>query len=339
MSVLRRYWSARFDQWGPRPAQRPGYTVLMPVPGDLPVFLELALEVLATQRAEDRVGTLVIPDITTPQVASVVERHRPGWSGPLEVIELPPLERQILPRLGKPVRNYGVQFYTGVSHSQSSHVVLHDADLFLMRPDLLQERFALARDERLDVLGADPVWDGWYAERGLQLAATWEMIARTDWLRSFPPSMHMGHEGDYEGEQHAFDVTLRPQAVADPARRRVVRSDDIVHLNYVISAYRLFQKSTGTFCDDRFRLLLIRLFIDIFAHEEFDYGVPSLPELSQGLTDAQARVAYPTADEPTREAYALFREKLERILEGPWTPEGTRTTLGGQLRAFDEHYR
>jgi len=338
MSTLSRYWGARFDRWGPRAQQQEGYSLLVPVPGDLPVFLELAPSVLATQESRGRLETLVVPDIPTPEVEAVAASRRESWAGPLRVVPLPLPERRMLPRLGKPVRNYGVQFFTGVCASTADYVVLHDADLFLMSPELLDERVELARQEDLDVLGADPVWDGWYAERGLHLAATWEMIARTDWLRSFPPSMHMGHEGELGGETHAFDVTLRPQCVADPQRRTVVRSEDIVHFNYVISTYRWFRRSADTFEDSQFRLLLIRLFVDIFAEQDFDYRLPTLAELAQGLTDPAARVTYPAVDEQTRERYDDFRAKLTRILEGPWTPPATRTGLADQLRRFDEAY-
>lgn len=338
MSVLRRYWTSRFDRWKSRPEQQPGYAVLVPVPGDLPVFLELALQVLGTQRAQGRVETLVIPDVMTPAMEAVVARHRNDWDGPLQLLPLPYPERVLLPRMQNPARNHGVQLIAGVSSTRARYIVLHDADLFLLSPDLLDDRVALAGDEDLDVLGVDPVWDGWYAERGVHLAATWEMIARTDWLRSFPPSMHMGHDGEFDGEEHTFDTCLHPQAVSDPARRRVVRSEDVVHFNYVISTYRHFQRASGGFVDDQFRLLLIRLFIDIFAQEDFDYGLPSLAELANGLQDPQAPVAYPPADPTTRERYADFRAKLDRILDGPWTPPASRSALAEQLRAFDRHY-
>ncbi|QFG69772.1 glycosyltransferase family 2 protein [Ornithinimicrobium pratense] len=338
MSVLRRYWTSRFDQWGSRPEQRPGYTLLVPVPGDLPVFLELALQVLGTQGARGRVETLVIPDVVTPAMDAVVARHQADWAGPLELLRLPYPERVLLPRMRNPARNHGVQLLTGVSRTRARYIVLHDADLFLLSPDLLDERVALADREDLDVLGVDPVWDGWFAERGVHLAATWEMIARTDWLRSFPPSMHIGHDGEYDGEKHTFDTCLHPQAVSDPARREVVRSDDVVHFNYVISTYRHFQRARGGFVDDQFRLLLIRLFVDIFAREEFDYGLPSLSELAEGLHDAQAPVTYPAADGTVRESYAGFRGKLDRILQGPWTPPASRSAVSEQLQAFDRYY-
>lgn len=338
MSVLRRYWTSRFDRWEGRPEQRPGYTLLVPVPGDLPVFLELALQVLGTQRAEGRVETLVIPDVATTAMDTVVGRHRADWAGPLELVRLPYPERVLLPRMRNPARNHGVQLLTGVAGTRAEHIVLHDADLFLLAPDLLDDRVALAKDQGLDVLGVDPVWDGWFAERGVHLAATWEMIVRTDWMRSFPPSMHMGHDGEFDGEKHTFDTCLHPQVVSDPTRRRVVRSDDVVHFNYVISTYRHFQRSRAGFEDDQFRLLLIRLFVDIFAQEPFDYGLPTLSELAGGLRDDQAQVTYPAPDTQVRARYADFRGKLDRILQGPWTPEASRVTLVEQLRPFDQHY-
>ena len=45
------FWRIRFARWSSAPsgAVRPGYTLLLPVPGDLPVFLELALAVCRTQ--------------------------------------------------------------------------------------------------------------------------------------------------------------------------------------------------------------------------------------------------------------------------------------------------
>jgi hypothetical protein len=334
---LRRYWTGRFDRWGARPEQRPGYSLLVPVPGDLPVFLELALRVLGTQRAEGRVETFVIPDVATTAVDSVVARHRAGWAGRLELLQLPYPERVLLPRMHNPGRNHGVQLLTGVAHSRAEYIVLHDADLFLLAPGMLDERVALAQRENLDVLGADPAPDGWFADRGFHLSATWEMIARTDWLRAFPPFMHIAHEGELNGETHSFDTCVHPQVVADPARRRVVRSEDVVHFNYVIATYRHFQRSRGSFEDDRFRLLLIRLFVDIFGQESDD-ALPTLAALARGLDDAQARVTYPAPDGPTREAYARFRGKLDRILEGPWTPGDGRVALREQLRAFDRHY-
>ncbi|MFK5690593.1 hypothetical protein ACI3EY_13095 [Ornithinimicrobium sp. LYQ92] len=338
MSVLGRYWNSRFATWGPRRPQEAGYSVLVPVPGDLPVFLELALAVVATQRAEGRVETLVLPDVLTPEVKRIVERSATSWDGPLTLAPLPYPERVVLPRMRNPSRNHGVQLITGVASARSEFVVLHDADLFLMHPSLLDDRVVMAGREDLDVLGVDPVWDQWFVEQGVALAATWDVIARTDWARSFPPSMHMGHRGELLGQQHTFDTTLHPQAVSDPARRRVLPSDDVVHFNYVISTYRHLQRSGDGFVDDRFRILLIRLFIDLFAREPFTYRVPTLEVLAKGMRGEWSPVRYPPPVAEVCQLYADFRRKVDRILSGPWAPPEATQDLASRLMPFDEYY-
>lgn len=115
--------------------------------------------------------------------------------------------------------------------------------------------------------------------------------------------------------------------------------DDIVHFNFVIGAYRQFQKSKGTWLDDRFRLVLIRLFIDLFAHVPFSYAVPDFRDLAKGLTASDGRVAYPGADADVSANYASFRSKLSRILDADWmsSPQRRERTAAA-LRPFDAYY-
>lgn len=338
MKLPARYWSARFDAWPPAAPAQDGYTLLVPVPGDLPVFLELALTVLGLQHAEDRVETIVIPDKMTPAMREIVAQHRPGWQGALHLLDLPLPERHLLPLMKNPSRNHGVQLIAGIGASRGTHVVFHDADLFLIEPDALDAHWAAAREADLLACGISPVWDPWYAEKGLHhLTATWELVAQRDWLRSFPPHLHMGHTAEVLGQEHVFDTTLHAQAVSDPTRIRTHdRSDAIVHFNYVISTYRHFQRSSGPFADDRFRLLLIRLFVDLFSSRAVA-ELPTLPELASGLTDAEARVRYPGAEVGAAD-YATFRSQVERILTGPWTGQEQARAVAAALAPFDAHY-
>ncbi len=339
MSLGAHYWNARFSEWGPALPEQPGYSLLMPVPGDLPVFLELALAVCQLQDPASRVETLVLPDRMTPSVRNIVSRHRAQYPGDLRLVPLPQPERTVLPRLRNPSHNHGVQIITGIRAARGSHVVLHDADLFLLQPDALERHYRATRERDLYVAGVSPVWDGWFAERGWSLVATWEMCAWRGWLRSFPPHMHMGHDAEIYGQSHTFDTTLHPQALTPPERIGLLSQDEaIVHFNYVISTYRHFQRSSGTFTDDNFRLLLIRVFIDLFAQEPCLYEVPPLTELADGLTDPGARVTYEAPSPGTRERFAAFRGKLDRILDGPWTPPGERDRARAALEAFDNYY-
>ncbi len=332
------YWSARFSDWAkPRPASR-GYTLLVPVPGDLPVFLELALDVLGRQASEHRIETLVIPDKLTPAMTEITEAHRSGWNGPLRTVPLPLPERFVLPRLRNPGRNHGVQLIEGVTQARGSHILLHDADLFLLDPATLDQRWIEADADGLHALGVSPVWDPWFLDHGFNLTATWELCAERDWLRAFPPAMHIGHEAEALGERHVFDTTLRAQMLSDPDRIRTHEIDEqFVHFNYVISTYRHYQNAKGRFVDDKYRLLLIRLFVDLFAQYPATYNLPTLEELAAGLNGADAPVRYPPATAGARADYQAYRANVRRILAGPWAAE-KGADINERLAPFDDWY-
>lgn len=339
MSVGSLYWNARFSSWGPAQPQQEGYSLLVPVPGDLPVFLELALSVLRLQDHEHRVETLVIPDRPTAAIDAVLARFAPAWNGPLEKLLFPHPERHALPALRNPSHNHGIQLITGIRASRGSHILLHDADLFLLEPGALERHYRGTVENDLVACGVSPVWDTWFADRGFSLVATWELCAQRNWLRAFPPHMHMGHEAEILGEEHVFDTTLHPQALTEQSRLAVHPQDDaIVHFNYVISTYRHFQRSKVTFRDERFRLLLVRLFVDLFAEVEADYALPDIAGLARGLTDPDAEVVYPEATSDVASEYRGFRERIERILTGAWVPAGRGEDAARALAPFDRHY-
>ena len=308
------------------------------MPGDIPVFLELALSVCALQRSDERVATLVIPDRMTPAMGEIVEQHRLTWSGPLELIPLPRPERWFLHHLRSGSRNHGMQLVAGVQAATSSHVVLHDADLFLLDENLLDDQYRRCRDRALACLGVSPVWDGWYADRGRDLAATWEMIASVAWLRSFSPYEQIGHDGELFGEVHTFDTTLYPQAVTAPELvAHVDREADYVHFNYVISSFRDFQRRGPGYIDNDFRLLLIAVFVELFSKRPKDAGLPSLADMAHGLGVTDKVVCFPSAEDGGEE-YRRFRTKLDRALHGPYLSEHGADRAASAIRPFDDFY-
>lgn len=337
MSRLGSYWPFRFARWGPTRSTRPGYTVIVPVPGDLPVFLDLALAVVRLQSAENRLRTVVVPDVASVETRQIFERYQQGWEGgDLVLVDLVRPERWLLPRLGDPGRNHAVQIISALRTVSSDHVVLHDADLFTLSPTLHEDEHALALERGANVVGVSSAWDPWYRAHGLELAATWEMCARTSWLRAYPPHRLMGHDAELFGEVHTFDTTFWAQCHTDQ-RSIVVRevADELVHFNYVISTYRHFQRSEGPFDDNQFRLLLIRLFIDVFDHTGSTYVVPEAAELVAGLQDSDARVTYVSARSAD---YRAFRVKLDAILDGPWADQSRVAAARAMVDAFDSHF-
>ena len=333
------YWRFRLARWNQPPARLdPGYTLLLPVPGDIPVFLELALKVCARQSARHRCRTLVIPDRPSAAITELVEKARPAWDGDLDIALLPLPERWFLPYLRSGSRNHGLQVVEGISASSTTHVIFHDADLFLLDGELLDQQYEACRDRQLDCIGVSPVWDAWYESKGLRLAATWEMVASVPWLRSFPPYRQIGHDGELLGEMHTIDTTLYAQALTPAARVDWVdRSPDFVHFNYVITAYRHFQRHGGGFVDDHFRLLLIALFVHLFSDGAPPPGLPTLAELASRIDDPAAPVRY-VRDESHASGWREFRAQLNRMLGAEYVPAQAAGEAVGALGVFDAFY-
>jgi hypothetical protein len=334
-----RYWRTRLRRWPapPRAEARPGYTLLIPVPGDLPVFLELALIAARQQQSTHRARTLVIPDRVTPEVHALLEAHRRDWDGPLDLVPLPPPERWFLPLLRNGSRNHGMQLYAGVAASDTTHILLHDADLFPVRRDFFEAQYERCSARGLACLGVSGVWDPWYAEHGLRLAATWDMCARTDWLRSFPPRDHLGHDGSLFGEWHTFDTTLLPQAQSDPATiDHTDEEEAFVHFNYVITSFRHFQRQGPSFYDDNFRLLFIALATQLLGASA-DRGFPTVAKLAGGAVHGNGPMRYPTPEEGGPD-YRTFRTKLERLLACEWIGLETADAVREEVAPFDRLY-
>jgi len=334
------YWRLRFPAW-PRLTGRleEGYTVLVPVPGDLPAFAELALSVLRKQTAGYRVATFVIPDQPSSAIRQLVRRARPTWPDELTLVALPPPELWFAHKLRSVSRIHWLQVTAGLGKVHSTHAVLHDADLFLFDPCVLDDQYVLARDRGLSCLGVSPVWDGWYKASGRDLVATWEMLASVDWFRSFSPAQHGPHDGEIWGERHTFDTTLYPQAVTE--QRLIARTsigDKIAHFNYVVSTYRHFQRSRGRFPDHNFRLLLISTLLELFGTT---CEVPPLAALAQCLAprgSSTSRIEFPTSEAGSM-SYARFRTDLSAVLSSPFAPAPERARATRLLKPFDDHYQ
>lgn len=298
----------------------PGYSLLVPVPGDLPVFLTIALNVLRRQDATDRVETLVVPDMVTPAMRQIVAEHRADWPGELRLVELPRPDRWVPRLVNRPHHNHWLQLINGAEQARAEYALLHDADLFVHEPTFLHDQFQRCRAGNYACFGVHRVWDPWFAEQGRDLTATWEMFFSVDWLRSFPPHLHLGHDGTLDGEPHTFDTTLYPQCLTPPARIGWhTPAGGLTHFNYVICSYRYFQAGQRPFPDENFRILLVSLLSQMFR----------LPSVAGG------DVRYDTA---SREGYADFRTKLAELLDSDLFTQAQKAMALQMLKPFDSQF-
>lgn len=321
-------WQLAYRAW-PHGTQDPlpGYTLLLPVPGDLPVFAWLAIANALAQDAEHRVETLVIPDRPSPAVRDLVESCRAEFGAhALRLVDVPALA----PRLqrvagGGPSNNHWMQFYAGVAAMRSTHALLHDADLFITDREFMSRHYRHCTDRDLSCLGVAQAWDPWMAANHLgHVASTWEMMFTAEWARAFPPWQHKQHRAWLAGEWHQCDTCLATQAHTPPDRCAVNQHDGgLVHFNRVISVYREFQAGVVPQLEDhRFVLLLIRLLIDAVPAKSNGtrVDVPALDELVAGLRDGSRRVTYRSVRAALQ--FPEFHAKLCRLTDSPMFDEG-----------------
>jgi hypothetical protein len=332
--ILRRSWHAA-------PATpTPGYSALLPVPGDLPVFLKIAMATLGAQQNTGLLETLVIPDRPSEPFERAFEDAKKDWTnGPIRLVKSRPIERFITRRINSPHANHWLQMIAGVEAATATHALLHDADLFITDRGFLADQFRAIAETDLACLGVNPVWDPWYADNGLaHITATWELLFNIQWARSFRPWMHRGHRGSIHGKAHEFDTMLLPQCLTEPARiRRRESGFGFVHFNYVICTYRWFQENERlgkpAYCDEHWRLLLIRLLVDAFDSTETDAQIPSLAELIEALRGGSRRVDY--RGETNAKNYPEFRGKLQQLIDSGALDDRKTRILRTGIAPFD----
>ena len=330
-------WKWLYSRWDKAEGEAiPGYTILLPVPGDLPVFLKIALEICSTQKSDGLVETLVLPDQIIPGFAELLQFWSSEYfNSPIRLINPKPLEQLISRYQNNPHNNHWLQLIRGVNATRSTHALLHDADLFITEDEFMKTHYQSCREENLACLGVSPVWDTWYKEQGINhLTATWEMMFSIEWARSFQPWEHRGHDSEIAGNLKTFDTTLLPQCRTAAELIDYHRQDwGFIHFNYVICTYRWFQKSKGAYEDEHFRILLIRLLIDAFDKSGWLYEVPELDELLKGITDVSKRVTY--KQDATRQHYGEFRSKLQTLLDSKLLNDEKISIISDRIGHFD----
>ena len=336
------FWKLLFGRW-PRSAngpERPGYSVLLPVPADLPFLTTLGLEVCARQNPEHRNEILVIPDNKVDEAfgSNLLLARRAQPQLPVRLVTLGPVARAIT-RRGNGHLNHFLQIIHGVSAARSEHVLLHDADAFLYDTEFLLRLYERCRTG-YHAYGVHPVWDDWYRDNGYaHVVATWELMMERSWAKSFRPYEHRGRSARIGAVRHVFDTMLLPQC-RTPAEKigRLDAPSGFVHFNYVICTYRSFLRASDGMEDDRFRLLLIRLLNDALAEPGVPdiCRVPEYPALCKGLEDRSAMVRY--VEPSTAANYAEFRERIGELLAERLLPEAGAARMRERLEPFDRRF-
>jgi hypothetical protein len=338
-------WRLAYASWPDRPAApTPGYTLILPVPADLPVFARLAIANTLAQDPEGRVETIVVPDARSAEIHRVAGAAAAEFgTEQVRVVDIAPGGRRVQERATpSPHNNHWLQFATGAAAMTTTHGLIHDADLFITDSAFLARHYQRCAADGLACLGVSPAWDDWLREHGLDhVVATWELMFSAEWARSFAPWEHKSRPAWVDGEWHIFDNCLATQSRTAPSRIGLNEDDEsFVHFNWVIGVYRHFQNHPGDSVEDRrFVLLLIRLLVDALSEQgatEEPIDVPSLDDLAGGIGRADRRVTY--ASDDTAAGFSAFRERLDRVLSGPLVESGAADRIRERLAPFERAF-
>jgi hypothetical protein len=272
-----------FPSWGGKGSGRElgdGYTVLLPVPADLPVFARLALEILSRQDLSGLKEVIVIPDWPCGEFKKYLETILPSTPDlPVRVVDIFPRDKLAWALTKSISTRHFCQLIRGVEATKTRHALIHDADLFLPAGSFLSEQYATCQRRDLDVYGLDIRRSQVRSDREV-FVATWEMTFAVSWFRSFPPYMHKGHVRNINGRRQEFDTTLLPQYLTPKERIDWQdRGGEYVHFGYVVASYRNFLNGKKHHPGLALKLFLIRVLIDVFEDSTWRYkGLPTHEE-------------------------------------------------------------
>ncbi len=332
------FWKACYSRWNKVPKKlNSGYSILLMVPGDLPVFMQIAMEQCASQDSGHLSEVIVVPDNIPPGFMPLFESLQKKWTkSPMKLALLNQPEFFMTKKMNNPHLNCWLQFIRGCNAVKTRYLLWHDADLFITKKDFLEEHYGCCFKNRYALLGLNEAWDAWYRENGFSyLTSTWEIMLDMEWVRSFKPWQHRGHDGLAGGKPHTFDITFLPQCLTEPSKIQRHQGDwGFVHFNYVIGTYRRFQNSRGPFEDNGFKVLFVRLLADAYDRSGWKYEAPAFEDLLKGVRDSSARVTYLLED--TRKNYPEFRTKFQNLLDSGVSGREREVILKERILRFDE---
>jgi hypothetical protein len=110
-----------------------GYTLLIPTPSDLPIFLELTLEIISKQNKTNLEEIIVVPDWPSKKFKSYFENKLISFDVPIKVIDLGLKDRLAWKLTRSITTRHFTQLIRAVDAVRTEYAIIHDADLFLLQ--------------------------------------------------------------------------------------------------------------------------------------------------------------------------------------------------------------
>lgn len=331
--VFRRLYS----HWKPVTSTKAGYSIIMPMPEDMPFLMRLAIEGLKCIDTSNCKQFIVVGDGYSNDHCSALKRElqRYGETS-IGFCELPFLHRMVARRISCP---HPISIIFGASINRCDFAFLHDADAFFLDRDSIESTFEYCTGNEMDVVGVTARWDPFFQRLGYAIPGTWQMMFRTAWLRDHPPFQVIGRKEQTPHGMNTFDTLLYPQYLDYGCGRIGVMPNPprYVHFNGTIVTYRAWRRAKGRpVVDELFRLLLLSILEHILPATDGKRLMPRVDDLARGLKDSTNPIRYDTLD--CVRNYAEFRDQIKELCRSPVFAGERAATIKSLLIPFDTHF-
>jgi hypothetical protein len=331
-----------YPRWNAHPVTEEGYTILVPIPMDMPFLLRYALQGLHGQHMEHCKEILVIPDASYPPGQEALKHVI--IDSDLPDIRLLPIKKRTLFTLkllgGRGIRHW-IQILEGVREARTDYIFLHDADAFLIREDLIESRYLTCKEKQLYSLGVTPRWDDVFTVNNLYLPATWELMFSKKWMCQRRPVLHKATRRNARIGRAFFDTMIYPQYRDIRSGKVLVEEEEesFVHFNSVIVNYRQYsacRKMEKPFLDEWFSILFLSLLQELTSEaEDPNHALPSIEELTKGLMDNNQPVHY--GSQLAADNWPQFTKMLDQLGKTLSFTDENSFRLKELVAPFEEH--
>ena len=290
-----------------------GYTLLIPTPADLPVFLALALEIVSNQNHTDLKEIVIVPDWPSDAFVNYFKSYLHNILPiPIRFVNINKTDQLAWQFTKSITTRHFTQIVRGVETITTDYFLLHDSDLFLPPGDFLYQQYLSCTKNDYFVYGLDMRRSLTRFDRK-EFVSTWETTFSTKWFKSFPPYMHKGQITNIKGIRQEFDTTLLPQYLSDEKHIGWQdRSNEYTHFNYVIASYRNFINKKRFLPEYSLKLLLIRLLVDVFDNTDWRYY--ELPDFEDFLNGKHGLLELMNDDIKGVKIISDFKTKINQII-------------------------
>ncbi len=184
----------------------------------------------------------------------------------IEVLYQSPQQAKIIRRIGWAWVDIWLSYVKCLSAAQTRWAMLHDMDAMLLRPGIVEERFAAVVARGDQFLGTH-----WYIGNGNEaedeMCFPVEMFVDVAFLRrEFDPVDMFNHVCLWNGRTVDFDVMLWPQT---RGKRSLLAmpGEDMVHPGQVISQYVFLQTKPGYIPPERNNLFFLPYFLHLAGND------------------------------------------------------------------------